>query len=323
MVEESKQAIDISIVIPVYNEEENIADLFSKLRDVCSRLNKSYEIIFVDDGSGDSSFHILSNIAQDDSHIKIIQFQKNFGQTAAISAGFSFSKGGIVIPIDADLQNNPNDIPRLLEQIDAGFDIVSGWRKNRKDSFSRRIPSIIANKIISIVTGVHLHDYGCTLKAYRRRFLEDVKLYGEMHRFIPAYASWSGARLGEIEVDHLPRIRGKSKYGLSRTFKVVLDLMTVKFLSSYLTKPIYIFGGLGLILLFSGFLFSTITLIQKFVYNVWVHKNPLILLAVFLFILGVQFIMMGLLAEIIIRTYYEIKEKPPYFIKKKINIEKE
>ena len=321
MVEEPKPKIDLSLVIPVFNEEENVSDLYSKLDRICSRLGDRYEIIFIDDGSVDSSFEKLSSFAEEDKNVKIIRFQKNFGQTAAIAAGFSFSRGDIVIPLDADLQNDPNDIPRLLEKIRDGCDIVSGWRKKRKDTFTRRIPSIVANKLISIVTGVHLHDYGCTLKAYRRKFLEDVKLYGEMHRFIPAYAAWSGAKLGEIEVTHFPRIHGKSKYGLSRTFKVVLDLLTVKFLSSYLTKPIYVFGGLGLVLLFSGFVFGCITLIQKLVYSVWVHKNPLILLAVFLFTLGVQFIMLGLLAEIVIRTYYEIKDKPPYFIKEKVNFD--
>jgi len=314
--------IDLSIIVPVYNEEENIQELYDKITNVLTKLGKSYEIIYIDDGSDDNSFEILSEIAKADEKLKVIQFRRNFGQTAAIVAGIEHSQGNILIPMDADLQNDPADIPKLLEKIAQGYDVVSGWRKNRKDKLiTRKIPSVLANRLISWVTGVHLHDYGCTLKAYRKEIIKDVKLYGEMHRFIPVYASWAGGKIDEVEVRHFPRIHGRPKYGLARTMKVILDLLTVKFLFSYATKPIYIFGGLGIALGFTGVMIGLITLFQKYVYGVWVHKNPLLLLAVFLGILGMQLIMMGLLAEIVIRTYHESQAKPIYLVKKLINME--
>lgn len=308
---------DLSIILPVYNEEENIQNLHAKIINVLTKLDRSYEIIYIDDGSSDKSFEILAEIAKVDKRTKVIQFRRNFGQTAAISAGIEYSQGDILIPMDADLQNDPEDIPRLLEKIDEGYDVVSGWRKNRHDKLiKRKIPSILANRLISWITGVHLHDYGCTLKAYKKEVIKDIKLYGEMHRFIPVYASWRGGKITEIVVIHHPRLHGKTKYGLSRTLKVILDLFTVKFFGSYATKPIYAFGGVGALLCFSGFIIGFVTIFQKYLYGIWVHKNPLLLLAIFLDILGVQLIMMGLLAEIIIRTYYESQNKPIYLIKK-------
>ncbi len=319
-----KLMIDLSIILPVYNEEKNIQELHSKIINALTKLDKSYEIIYIDDGSDDNSFEILSEIARGDGRIKVIQFRRNFGQTSAISAGIKHSVGDILIPMDADLQNDPEDISKLLEKIDEGYDVVSGWRKSRKDKLiTRKIPSVLANKLISWVTGVHLHDYGCTLKAYRKEVIKEIKLYGEMHRFIPVYASWAGAKISEIIVTHHPRLYGKTKYGLSRTIKVILDLFTVKFFGSYVTKPIYAFGGFGALLCFGGIGIGIITLVQKYSYGVWVHKNPLLLLAIFLDILGVQLIMMGLLAEIVIRTYHESQDKPIYLVKSLINIGKE
>lgn len=316
--------VEISIILPVYNEEESLVELHSKLTNTLTNLGKLYEIIYVDDGSNDRSFEILDEIAKADERVKVIQFRRNFGQTAAIAAGFDYAKGEILIPMDADLQNDPEDIPKLLNKIEEGYDVVSGWRKNRQDKWiTRRIPSVLANKLISWVTGVRLHDYGCTLKAYRREIIEDIKLYGEMHRFIPVYAFLAGGKITELVVTHHPRRYGKTKYGLSRTLKVILDLFTIKFFGSYATKPIYAFGGFGILLCLAGVIIGAVTLFQKYAYNVWVHKNPLLLLAVFLAIVGVQLIMMGLLAEIIIRTYYESQAKPVYLVKKLINTGKE
>lgn len=313
--------MEVSVIIPVYNEEENISRLVTELLEVLNSLNKKFEIIFIDDGSSDSSFSRLSVFAAQHPFIKLIRFTRNFGQTAALAAGISQAGGDILILSDADLQNNPQDIPNLLTKLAEGYDVVSGWRKNRQDPFfKRRLPSQIANKVISWITGVHLHDYGCTLKAYRSEFLKNIKLYGEMHRFLPAYLAWLGAKIAEIEVRHRPRQWGKSKYGLERTFKIILDLMTVKFFGSFLSKPIYPFGGLGVILMGGGIVCGVITLIEKYAFGIWAHRNPLLLLAIFLFIVGLQFIMLGLLAEILIRTYYEAKGQPPYQIKETVNI---
>ena len=310
-------SLDLSIVIPVYNEQENVETLHQEITDALSGFSKSYEIIFIDDGSRDRTPDCLQAIQKKDPHVVVIFLSNNFGQTAAMSAGFDHSSGDIIITMDGDLQNNPQDIPKMLTLMDEGFDVVSGWRRKRKDPLlNRRFPSWVANRLISWVTGVHLHDYGCTLKAYRKRFIKNIRLYGEMHRFIPAYAGWLGAKITEIEVNHRPRTRGKSKYGILRTFKVLLDLVTVKFLGSYSTSPIYFFGVFGLILAFFGILAGMVTLIEKYTLGIWVHKNPLILLAVFLFILGFQFILIGLLAELLIRTYHESQDKPPYFIRK-------
>ena len=314
--------IDLSIVIPIYNEQENIKILHEALNKTVKTLNLTYEIIFIDDGSNDESFKIMKEEATKDSAIKIIKFARNFGQTAAIEAGFQNSKGKIIIPMDGDLQNDPADIPLLLQKINEGYDVVSGWRKKRQDKFfSKTLPSKIANYIITKITKVRLHDYGCTLKAYKKEFLEGTRLYGEMHRFIPVYAAWHGAKVTEIVVRHNPRKFGKTKYNLSKTLRVILDIITVKFLISYLNRPMHFFGGAGLLALFLGFLSGAISIYLKIFYAVNLNRSPLLLLSVFLFIVGIMFILMGLLAEIIIRTYYESQKKESYLIKEKINFE--
>ncbi len=309
-------ALDLSIVIPVHNEEENIPLLHQQLTGALEQVGRSYEIFYVDDGSRDASFARLSDIAETDPHVTIIRFRRNFGQTAAMSAGITHSQGDIIILMDADLQNDPYDIPLLLAKLDEGYDCVSGWRAKRRDPFlSRKLPSRIANGIISRVTGVKLHDYGCTLKAYRREVLENVRLYGEMHRFIPVYASWSGARITEVAVNHRARQFGKSKYGISRTIRVVLDLLTVKFLGSYSTKPLYAFGYVGVALGALAALIEGVGVVQRFVPPyVHLNNNPLTLLGAILFVLGIQIVMMGLLAELIMRTYYESQNKPTYIV---------
>lgn len=313
--------MDFSIVVPVFNEEENIEKLHEEISAVTRRLNKSHEIFYVDDGSSDRSFDILKKIASTDRTVRLIRFRRNFGQTAALACGAEHATGTIVVFLDADRQNDPADIPKLLQKMDEGYDVVSGWRYDRKDAtLTRKLPSAIANWIISRATGVHLHDYGCTLKAYRRDVLKDVKLYGEMHRFIPVYARLVGARITEMKVNHRPRVAGVTKYGLARTFKVILDLFTAKLLTSYLTRPIHFFGGLGFGLCGLGILCGLETLIVKKLYGYYVHSNPFILLAIFLFQLGVLFILTGLLAELVIRTYHESTGKPVYFIAEKINV---
>jgi len=309
----------ISIILPVYNEKGNLEQLYSEIKAVLETLSFEYEIIAVDDGSTDGSLEILTKIAQEDPKFKVISFRKNYGQTAAISAGIDVSQGEILIPLDADLQNDAADIPRLLEKMNEGFDVVSGWRKKRQDKLGRRIPSYIANALFSLITKVKLHDYGCTLKAYKKDTIKDVRFYGEMHRFMPALAFWHGAKVGEIEVNHRPRKYGKAKYGFGRLPKVVLDLLTVKFLMTYLTKPIHFFGWVGLVSLVLGFIAGIATLVFKFIYGISLRSTQLPLLTVFLIIIGIQFILMGLLAEILIRIYYEPKEKTPYSIKDKIN----
>lgn len=308
----------LSIIIPIYNEEESIKELYGEIKSSLNNNSLSHEIIAINDGSRDKSLEILKEIANTDSDFKIIDFRKNYGQTAAISAGIDLAQGDILIPIDADLQNDPNDIPKLLAEIDKGFDVVSGWRKNRHDNLTRKIPSKIANWLISHITKVKLHDYGCTIKAYKKEIVKDIRFYGEMHRFMPAYASWYGAKISEIVVNHRSRKYGKTKYGISRTFRVVLDLVTVKFLTTYLTKPIHFFGKAGLISLFFGFGSGIIAVILK-LQGTNFNKTPLPLLTVFLILVGIQFVLMGLLAEILIRVYYEPQQKSPYIIKNKIN----
>jgi glycosyltransferase involved in cell wall biosynthesis len=316
---ESRLTETLSILIPVYNEEGNLSLLYEKLASVLMKTGRAYEIIFVDDGSSDGSLDVLLDIKDRNPNVKIISFSRNFGQTAALSAGIDFSKGDILIPMDGDLQNDPEDIIALLQKIEEGYDVVSGWRKDRKDPFfRRRFPSIIANKIISWIGGVHLHDYGCTLKAYRRDILKNIRLYGEMHRFIPIYAQWIGARVSEIPVRHFSRGSGTSKYGMSRVFKVILDLMVVKFLLSYSQKPIYVFGGMGLLMILGGFLSGGYAIYLKLFKEVSFILTPLPLLCVLLFMLGFLSILMGFLAEILTRTYYESQGKPTYQIKETI-----
>ncbi|MBE0425375.1 MAG: glycosyltransferase family 2 protein [Nitrospirae bacterium] len=306
----------ISVVVPVYNEEENIRLLHERLKEVLGRLNKEYEILFVDDGSADRTLSILEEIHAKDERVTVLSLRRNFGQTAAFAAGFDFARGDIIVTMDGDLQNDPADIPKLLELIKDN-DLVSGWRKKRKDPFfTRRLPSVIANWLISKVTGVKLHDYGCSLKAYRRDVIKNLKLYGEMHRFIPAVASWYGVRVAEVETVHHRRMRGKSKYGISRTIKVVLDLITVKFLQSFSTKPIQFFGPVGIICSFIGFLISLSLTIDKLFFGRDIGSRPLLLLGVLMIIVGIQLIGMGLLGEMIVRVYHESQRKPIYVIKK-------
>ena len=309
----------LSILIPVFNEEESIAPLYDRLVTALKKAGRAYEIIFIDDGSSDGSLEILLDISKKDPNVRIVSFSRNFGQTAALSAGIDSSRGDIIIPMDGDLQNDPEDILSLLKKIEEGYDVVSGWRKNRKDSFfTRRVPSMIANKMISVIGGVRLHDYGCTLKAYKRDVLKNIRLYGEMHRFIPIYAQWIGARVSEIPVNHFPRRSGSSKYGMSRVFKVILDLMVVKFLLSYSQKPIYIFGGMGLLMMLGALLSGGWAIYLKLFKKVSFILTPLPLLCVLLLVLGFLSILMGFLAEILTRTYYESQRKPTYQIKETI-----
>ncbi len=312
--------MDLSIVVPIYNEEENVPILHARIDQALTGTGLGFELILVDDGSSDNSYPALKLLAAKDSRVKVVRLRRNFGQTAAMAAGFDLASGRVVVPMDGDLQNDPLDIPLLLARIDEGFDVVSGWRKDRKDTFvNRRLPSIMANSVISYLTGVHLHDYGCTLKAYRREVLEDVNLYGEMHRFVPALASQVGARVTEMPVRHHERLHGQSKYGISRTMKVILDLMTVKFLLSYSTKPIQLFGKWGIYTLCAGTLSGVVTVYMKFFEQTNMNRNPLLILTAFLLFMGVQFIVMGLLAELSARTYYEAQGKPIYNIKEKLN----
>ena len=310
-----KQSPQVSIVVPLLNEQENIGSLYEQITQTLAG-RYDYEIIFVDDGSSDNSFDILAKLQKTDAGIVVIRFRKNFGQTAALSAGFAHARGKVIVAIDADLQNDPADIPKMVAKLDEGFDVVSGWRKKRHDNaITRLLPSKIANWLISRITGVKLHDYGCTLKAYRREVLEETKLYGEMHRFIPALASWSGARIAEMVVNHRPRTAGTAKYGLGRTLKVILDLITVKFLGSFSTKPIYIFGGLGLLGAFGAVLFGVIVLYQKIWHESDMSGNPLLILTAVCILATIQFILMGLLAELLVRTYHESQNRPTYVIK--------
>lgn len=305
----------VSVVIPLYNEEDNVKELHRRLIKALQPLGREYEIIYVDDGSTDRTPDRLKEVSEESENVLILSLRRNFGQTAAFAAGFDFARGDVIVTMDGDLQNDPADIPRLLERMD-NHDLVSGWRKKRKDPFfRRRLPSMIANWLISTVTGVKLHDYGCSLKAYRREVIKNLKIYGEMHRFIPAVASWYGVRIDEVETIHHPRLHGRSKYGLSRTIKVVLDLITVKFLQSFSTKPIQFFGPMGLISGFVGFMISLYLSIRKIFMGEEIGSRPLLLLGVLLIIVGIQLIGMGLISEILVRVYHESQKKPIYVIK--------
>ncbi len=308
--------MDLTIVIPVYNEAESMRPLHAQLKQALDATGRSYEIITVDDGSRDDSFAILKELHQQDPQVKVVRFRRNFGQTAALAAGFDYARGDVVITMDADLQNDPADIPLLLAEMEKGYDVVSGWRQNRKEPFfSRRLPSMVANRLISHVTGVHLHDYGCSLKAYRLEVVKGVQLYGELHRFIPALASWMGVSVAEIPVQDHPRRFGRSKYGISRTIRVLLDLITVRFLLSYSTRPIQIFGGAGFLSFLAGVVLGLYLTFVKLVQHQDIGGRPLLLLAVLLVLLGVQFIGMGLLGELVVRTYYEAQGKPIYAVR--------
>ena len=334
----NKQNAEVSIVAPCFNEADNIGPLYEQITQTFSMLDAgysmlaeeknrvsrienqesriNYEIIFIDDGSTDNSLAVLTRLQKADRKVRVICFRKNFGQTAALSAGFTHARGEIIVAIDSDLQNDPADIPMLLAKLDEGFDVVSGWRKKRHDNaITRLLPSKIANWLIAKITGVKLHDFGCTLKAYRREVLAETKLYGEMHRFIPALASWSGARITEMVVNHRPRIAGSAKYGLGRTVKVILDLITVKFLLSFSSKPIQLFGGLGLLSLIFGGASGLAVILMKITKNQDMTGNPLLYLTILLIVIGIQFILMGLLAELLVRTYHESQNRPTYVIK--------
>jgi glycosyltransferase involved in cell wall biosynthesis len=311
---------DISVVIPLYNEEANVGPLLDELFAALTALGRSFEVICVDDGSRDGTFAALSAYAAREGGLRVIRFRRNFGQTAAMSAGIEAARGQVIVPMDGDLQNDPADIGKLVARLDRGFDVVSGWRKERRDvEFGRKLPSRIANKLISSLSGVPLHDYGCSLKAYRRDVLSGVKLYGEMHRFIPIYASWQGARVTEMVVNHRPRRAGTSKYGLWRTIHVVLDLLVVKFLASYATKPIYVFGGFGMLSILAAVgaflwaLYYKLRGLKDFV------ATPLPLVTVMFTLVGALSLLMGLLAELVIRTYYESQGKRPYLIAEELN----
>ena len=311
----------VSVVLPVFNEEDNIRLQYEEITKAMKPMGFTYEIIFIDDGSTDRSPAILEDIARKDKNIKLVIFRRNFGQTAAMSAGIEYATGEIIVFLDSDLQNDPNDIGILIEKIEEGYDVVSGWRKHRHDSLlSRKLPSWIANRLISRVTGVHLHDLGCSLKAYRGELLKQVNLYGEMHRFIPVHASWIGAKITEIPVTHHARKYGTSKYGIKRTYKVLLDLITVKFLGKYSTKPIYVFGGTGFLLFLMSIISGVIVIMMKILLDRSMSRNPLLILTVMLVILSVLFIQIGILAEILIRIYHESQGKQPYRIMKTINI---
>ena len=310
----------LTVIVPVYNEEENLEQFLDSVVAVMEREKYHYEIVFVNDGSTDRSTEILTSFAERMPQCKVVHFRRNFGQTAAMMAGLDYSSGDVIIPIDADSQNDPEDIPRLLEKLAEGYDLVSGWRKNRQDAkLTRNLPSWLANKLISRISGVKLSDYGCTLKAYRRSIVEDIKLYGEMHRFLPIYASWAGAKTTEIPVNHKARVLGESKYGLERVLKVPLDLMVVKFLSNYSQKPIYIFGGFGLF----NHALALLTFIAMVYFKFWGGKSfiatPLPLLAALFVLMGFISMLMGLIAELSVRTYHESQNKRTYSVREKLN----
>jgi len=307
--------IDLSVVVPIYNERGSIGKLYEKMEKILPGLNLKYEVLLIDDGSMDDTYSQLLKIHRKNKLFKIIRFRKNFGQTAAMNAGFDYANGKVIITLDADLQNDPRDIPVLLRKLNEGYDIVSGWRKNRKDKAIRRFPSTVANKIISKLTGVHLHDYGCTLKAYRKEVIDNINLYGEMHRYIPAIASWMGVRVAEVPVIHHGRKYGKSKYGISRTIKVILDIITLKFLLSYSQSPIQVFGLLGLFSAAAGFFITAYLIVMRIFFNQSLSNRPLFILSIFMVFIGIQLITMGLLAEVLMRVYHEVQNKSIYVIR--------
>ncbi len=314
-------APELSVVVPMFDEEDNVGALYEALVLGLEELGRSFEIIVVDDGSRDDTYPRLARLAAVDERLKLVRLRRNYGQTAAMAAGFDHARGDVIIPMDGDLQNDPADIALLLEKIDEGYDVVSGWRRDRRDNFVRRLPSRIANWLIGRVTGVRLHDYGCTLKAYRAEIVHETRLYGEMHRFLPALAYMAGASITEVPVSHRKRVSGRSKYGLGRTFKVLLDLLTVKFLSVWSTKPSYVFGGSGFILCFAGSLFVAWTAYQRLFNGVYVYRQPSLLVGVFLFTIGLNLILLGLLAELVVRTYHESQSKPVYLVRERRNFE--
>jgi glycosyltransferase involved in cell wall biosynthesis len=314
-------APQVSVVVPLLDEAGNVGTLCDRVVESMEQLGRTFEVILVDDGSTDATFPELLQRADRDDRLKLVRLRRNYGQTAALSAGFDYARGQVIVPMDGDLQNDPHDIGTLLEKIDEGYDVVSGWRKDRQDGLVRRLPSRTANWLIALVTGVRLHDYGCTLKAYRADVIRELRLYGEMHRFLPAIAHQAGARITEVPVDHHSRVAGKSKYGLGRTFKVLIDLLTVKFLSVWSTKPSHVFGGSGLLLCFTGSLFILWTAYQRLFNGIYVYRQPALLVGVFLFTIGFNLVLLGLLAELIVRTYHESQSKPVYLVREVRNLE--
>ena len=308
--------MDISVVVPLYNEEDNVQLLYEEIKGVLDTMAEQAEIVFVDDGSRDTTLAKLEVIQAGDDHVRVVSLRRNFGQTAAMTAGFDHARGGVIITMDGDLQNDPHDIPQLVGKLNEGYDVVTGWRYDRQDPFlSRKLPSQLANRLISRVTGVGLHDYGCTLKAFRREVIDNINLYGEMHRFIPAIASGMGISFTEVKVNHRARRFGTSKYGISRTIRVVLDLITVKFMLSYATRPLHVFGTVGVVSSLLGVLIALVLTVQRQLYGVALANRPLLLLAVLLIFMGIQFITIGLLAELVVRTYHESQKKPIYYVR--------
>ncbi len=311
----------ISVVVPVYNEKDNVKLLYEKIKDVMLKNGYEHEIIFVDDGSTDETFDVLKEIVEQDKQFKVIRFRRNFGQTAAMAAGFDYAHGDIIVSMDGDLQNDPEDIPKLLEKIEEGYDVVSGWRKERQDEPKRVFLSKVANKLISKITKVELHDYGCSLKAYKSDIAKNLHMYGEMHRFIPALANIYGATITEIPVKHHPRKFGKSKYNLSRTFRVIVDLILVYFMQKFMTRPIHFFGIIGFFLAFFGFLIDGYLAFEKIFFGVHIGNRPLLLLGILLILTGVNLLGIGIISEILTRIYYESQNKKIYNIKTILNDE--
>lgn len=308
--------LDLSVVIPVYNEEENVHLLIAEVHAGVKPLGLSYEIVLIDDGSRDKSFRLLQEAAKQDEALTVVRFRRNFGQTPAMQAGFDAARGRIIVTMDADLQNDPTDIGRMLQKLDEGYDMVAGWRKDRKDAFlNRKLPSMIANRLISATTQVRLHDYGCTLKVMRADLAKQLRLYGEMHRFIPAVAAFIGANIVEMPVNHRPRRFGQSKYGIGRTLRVVLDLITVRFIQQYLTRPMQVFGLVGLLLCLSGLGINGWLAVEKLAFGHTLADRPLLLLGVLLIVVGVQLLSLGLLADVVSRTYHEAQDRRPYFVR--------
>ena len=302
--------MDISVVVPLYNEEDNVQLLYEEIKGVLDTMAEQAEIVFVDDGSRDTTLAKLEVIQAGDDHVRVVSLRRNFGQTAAMTAGFDHARGGVIITMDGDLQNDPHDIPQLVGKLNEGYDVVTGWR------YDRKLPSQLANRLISRVTGVGLHDYGCTLKAFRREVIDNINLYGEMHRFIPAIASGMGISFTEVKVNHRARRFGTSKYGISRTIRVVLDLITVKFMLSYATRPLHVFGTVGVVSSLLGVTIGLILTVQRQLFGIGLANRPLLLLAVLLIFMGIQFITIGLLAELVVRTYHESQKKPIYYVRK-------
>ncbi len=306
----------LSALIPVYNEEENLDALGVEVSGAMDALGKSYEVILVDDGSRDKSWDLIQKLVKTHKGFRGVRLGRNAGQTAALLAGIQHAEGELIVCLDADMQNDARDIPKLLAKLDEGYDVVSGWRRDRQDRFlDRKLPSIIANAFISRITGVKLHDYGCTLKLYKAQYLKPLRLYGEMHRFVPAFAGFLGARIAEVPVNHRARTAGVSKYGIGRTFKVLLDLMTVKFMDAYLGKPIYLFGGGGVGMGVLGVAFGAYTLYKKFYLGIFVKDQPLFQVSIFCLLIGFQMVLLGLIAEILVRIYYDLKDMRPYFVR--------